>query len=247
MEISARETVTDAEPDLVGSATLVAVTVTLPPVTGVVSVAEFPLPLMVPADAVHVTAELEEPLTVALKATVPPASAVALDGDMATLTAVTVTDAEAFLVASSTLVAVTVKFPPLIGAVKVRLLPEPVSVPPDEVHVTSLVAPLATVAVKSWVPPPCSVAVVGEMETVTGSGGSVDLSEPPHAASAIRASEAMEWRSGNREGACRGTVKAVCVLTFGPRGVWGLYLGTCQRNKEREKSPGTSSRADQLV
>ncbi len=92
---------------------------------------------------------------------------------------VIVTVADALLDGSATLVAVTVYGPPLEGAVKVRVFPLPDNDPPEEVHVTSDVDPLVTVAVKLCVPPPCRVAVVGDMDIATvAAGGSVGPSPP---------------------------------------------------------------------
>ena len=144
-------TVTVAVPVLVGSATDVAVTVTLPPVAGAVSVALLPLATMLPADVDHVTAVLLELLTVAVNCCVAPASIVEVAGETATEAAVTVTVADALLVGSSTLVAVTVHGPPLVGAVYVRELPSPDKLPHDADHVTD---PLLTVTVNVCVSPP---------------------------------------------------------------------------------------------
>ena len=63
---------------------------------------------MVPAAAAQVTAVLLEPLMVAVNCCVPPVSSEAEIGEMVTETAVTVTAAEADLVVSAALVAVTV-------------------------------------------------------------------------------------------------------------------------------------------
>ena len=73
-----------------------------------------------PPVAVHVTAVLELPVTVAVKVFVVPAFSEAVVGLMLTDTAaaeVTVTVAEAFFVLSAVLVAVTVYVPAPLGAV----------------------------------------------------------------------------------------------------------------------------------
>ncbi len=99
-------TVTVAEADLVGSATLVAVTVYVPGVPGAVYKPELDT---VPLVANHVTAVFVEPVTVAVNCWVPLVKIVDAVGlsDIATGT-VTVTLADANLVGSATLVAVTV-------------------------------------------------------------------------------------------------------------------------------------------
>ena len=118
-------TVTLAEPDLVVSAALVAVTVSVPAFAGALYK---PTPVIVPSVAFHVTALLVvEPATVAVKVSVPPVIDAAGDGDTVTeLTAgvvgfvgaaVTVIVAIPDLVASAALVAVTVSVPAFAGAV----------------------------------------------------------------------------------------------------------------------------------
>jgi len=71
----------------------------------------------VPPVADQVTAVLLLPVTVAVNCCVAPVISEAVVGEMATETAVTVTVAEADLVVSATLVAVTVKVPAAPGAV----------------------------------------------------------------------------------------------------------------------------------
>ena len=117
METETAVTVTVAEADLVVSATLVAVTVTLPAVAGAV---KSPPVVMLPALAVQVTAGLLLPVTVAVNCCVAPVISEAVAGAMETETttgAVTVTVAAADLVGSATLVALTVKVPAVPGAV----------------------------------------------------------------------------------------------------------------------------------
>ena len=66
---------------------LVAVTVTLPPAAGAVSVALLPLAWMVPAEAVQVTEVLVAFVTVAVNCWVSPAPTVAVPGETETVTA----------------------------------------------------------------------------------------------------------------------------------------------------------------
>jgi len=70
-----------------------------------------------PPVADQVTAVLLLPVTVAVNCCVAPVISEAVVGEMVTATAVTVTVAEADLVVSATLVAVTVKVPAVPGAV----------------------------------------------------------------------------------------------------------------------------------
>ena len=99
-------TVTVAEADFVVSATLVAVTVYVPAVAGAVY---RPAVVIVPPVALHVTLVLVVPVTVAVNCCVPPVASDAEVGLIVTATGtVTVTVAEADLVVSATLVAVTV-------------------------------------------------------------------------------------------------------------------------------------------
>src|SRR5882762_7930407 len=101
------ETATEAEADLVASAALVAVTVTVVLVltAGAVKSPELEI---VPAVADHVTAVLVEPVTVAVNCWVPAEATEALVGDAETATgALTVTVADADLLVSARLVAVT--------------------------------------------------------------------------------------------------------------------------------------------
>jgi len=114
--------VTLAESDFVGSATLVAVTVSVPAFAGAVY---RPPAVIVPSAALHVTALLVAvPATLAAKVSVPPVDDDAVAGDTVTDetvgggggAAVTVTVAVSDLVASALLVAVTVSLPALAGA-----------------------------------------------------------------------------------------------------------------------------------
>ena len=79
-----------------------------------------PVPDTVPPVAVHVTAVLELPVTVAVKLCVPPVDKLAVVGEIVTDTgagAVTVIVALALFVASATLFAVIVYVPAVAGAV----------------------------------------------------------------------------------------------------------------------------------
>ena len=73
--------------------------------------------MMVPPVAVQVTAVLLLPVTVAVNCCVAPVISEAVVGEMVTATRETVTVAEADLVGSATLVAVTVKVPAVADAV----------------------------------------------------------------------------------------------------------------------------------
>jgi hypothetical protein len=100
-------TVTVAEADWVGSATLVAVTLNVPALLGAVYRPEDEI---WPPDADQVTPVVELPLTLAVNCCVPPVVSEAEPGEMVTPTvvvAVTVTAADADLVLSAMLVAVT--------------------------------------------------------------------------------------------------------------------------------------------
>jgi hypothetical protein len=80
--VGAVVTLTDADADLVGSAVLVAVTVSVPAVEGAVYI---PAAVILPSDAFHVTPLLEVvPCTVALNGSVPAVIEDAVTGDIAT-------------------------------------------------------------------------------------------------------------------------------------------------------------------
>lgn len=99
-------TVTAADADLVESATLVAVAVYVPLVVGAVY---RPLDDTVPPLIDQVTLVLADPVTLAVNCCEPPASSEAETGEIDTATGtLTVTVADADLVESATLVAVTV-------------------------------------------------------------------------------------------------------------------------------------------
>jgi hypothetical protein len=157
--------VTVPDPDLVVSATLVAVTVAVPAVAGAVY---SPVELIVPGDAFQLTDLFDAlPWTVAVNWAVPPVATEVVAGvtetevTLAADPVVTVTVAEADLVVSATLVAVTVAEPAAAGAVN---RPAGVIVPAEAVQVTEVVAP-CTFAVKETVPLVETVEVVGEITT----------------------------------------------------------------------------------
>ena len=130
-----------------------------------------------PALAVQFTAVFVVPVTIAEKDCMPPVSRLTLEGD--TLTAMIgwmVTAAEADLVGSATLVAVTVTvagvgtaagavYTPVV-AFTVTTVEFPFS-SPFTVQVTAVFAVPVTVGVKVCVAPTNTLAVVGEMDTTT--------------------------------------------------------------------------------
>ena len=123
--VGAAVTVIVAIPTLVGSATLVAVTTDVPADSGAVYT---PAADTLPVDACHVTARfVVVPLTTGVSDSVAPLATVAVAGETETavtpepvgglLGALTVTTADADLVGSATLMAVTVPVPADAGAV----------------------------------------------------------------------------------------------------------------------------------
>jgi hypothetical protein len=82
----------------------------------------------------------------------------------------TVTVAEADLLLSAALVAVTVKLPAPAGAV---YKPEAESLPPFELQFTLVLVLPVTVAVNSRVPPGANIALIGAMLIETDGGGTV--------------------------------------------------------------------------
>jgi hypothetical protein len=166
-----------AVPDFVTSATLVAVMVTVAAAAGAVSM---PSAVIVPDEVFHVTALFAAfPCTLAVNCNVPPVPTEADAGDTVTDVmpegetgaALTVTVADADLVESATLVAVTVADPAFPGAVN---SPAAEIDPLEAVQVTAVFVVLpCTVAVNGIVPPVATLAVVGETEIEdTGAGGS---------------------------------------------------------------------------
>lgn len=161
-------TVTFADADFVGSLTEVAFTTPIPALVAV----NMPLLSTVPTEpvAVQVTPDVE-PVVLAVNCCLPPTLTLAVIGVTVTDTPVgggggvafTVTWAVADLVGSSTEVAVTVPVPAetAVNNPLASIVPTLV-----DVQVTPFVPPV-TVAVKLWVCPTVTVAVVGNMETLT--------------------------------------------------------------------------------
>src|SRR6476646_9010670 len=159
--------VTAAEADFAVSAAEVAVTEKLLP--AVDPAVNRPLVEIVPPVAVHVTAVLELPVTVAVNCWVCPVWRVMLVGDTVTLTgagACMVTAATADLVLSAAEVAVTEKLLPAVDPAVNTPLVE--IVPPVAVHVTAVLELPVTVAVNCWVCPVCNLVLAGDTETCTG-------------------------------------------------------------------------------
>lgn len=106
------------------------------------------------------------PVTPAVNVCVPPVNIEAETGEMVTETtgALTVTVAEADLVESAALVAVTVKLPAVLGAVN---RPDVEMEPPLADQVTAVLLEPVTVAVNCCVPPVASEAEPGLTETAT--------------------------------------------------------------------------------
>lgn len=162
-------TVTLADADFVGSLTEVAFTMPIPAAVAV----NIPLLSTVPTEpvAVQVTPAVE-PVTLALNCCFPPTLTLAVVGETVTETPVgggggvvafTVIWAVADLVVSSTEVAVTVPVPAETAVNRPFASIVPMLV---DFHVTPFVPPV-TVAVKLWVCPTVTVAVVGDRETLT--------------------------------------------------------------------------------
>jgi hypothetical protein len=128
--------------------------------------------LTVPPVADQVTAVFVVPVTVAVNCCVPPVSNEAEVGLIVTATAVTVTVAEADLVVSAALVAVTVYVPAVLGAVYRPLV---LTVPPVADQVTAVFALPVTVAVNCCVPPVWTEADVGLTLTAPGGGAEVTV------------------------------------------------------------------------
>jgi len=146
------------------SATLVAVTVYVPAVLGAVN---NPVAPMVPPDAAQLTPVLLVPVTLVANCTVAPVCTLARVGDIEIETlvgATTVTVAEADLLASAALVALTVKVPGELGAVN---SPDELMLPPLAVQVTAVFIVPLTEAVNCCVVPDCSVTDAGLMATPT--------------------------------------------------------------------------------
>jgi len=164
--------ITVADADFVVSATEVAVTLKLDP--AVDPAVYRPDVEIVPPVAVHVTAVLDDPVTVAVNCCVCPTCKVWLVGEIETLTigaGCIVTDADADFVVSAAEVAVTVKLDPAVEPAVYK--PEVEIVPPVAVHVTAVFDDPVTVAVNCCVCPTCKVWLVGEIETLTTGAGCI--------------------------------------------------------------------------
>lgn len=153
-------TVMVADAVLVGSATLVAVTVAVPAVAPAVN---NPAALTVPDDAVHVTVLfVTVPWTFAFSCIVAPVRIDPVAGVTVidvTVGALTVIVADAVFVGSATLVAVTVAVPAVAPAVN---NPAALTVPEDAVHVTVLLVTVpCTFAFSCKVAPVRTDAVAG--------------------------------------------------------------------------------------
>jgi hypothetical protein len=133
---------------------------------------------MAPAVADQVTAVLELPLTAAVNCCDPPVESDAEPGEIVTATvAVTATAAEADLLVSAMLVAVTTKLPALMGAV---YMPPEEMFPPLAFQVTAVLLVPLTLAENCWLVPNASddelgntamltCGLVGLVETTNGS------------------------------------------------------------------------------
>ena len=129
-----------------------------------------------PPVADQVTAVLEFPLTAAVNCCDPPAESDAEPGEIVTATvaaAVTLTAAEADLVVSAILVAVTKKLPVLMGAV---YIPPEEMLPPLAFQVTAVLLVPLTLAENCWLLPDGSDDELGNTATATETGA--DNPEP---------------------------------------------------------------------
>jgi len=129
-----------------------------------------------PPDADHVTAVLEFPLTTAVNCCEPPVESDAEPGEIVTATvaaAVTLTAAEADLVVSAMLVAVTTKLPVLMGAV---YIPPKEMFPPLAFQATAVLLVPLTLAANCWLLPNGSDDELGNTATATETGA--DNPEP---------------------------------------------------------------------
>jgi hypothetical protein len=167
-------TVTEERADLVASATLVAVMVTVVEAVTWGAVNMPPL-LMVPPLAVQRTPVFEVFLTLAVNCWVPAERMLDEVGETVTLTAgelgadagVNVTVESECLVGSATLVALTLA---AVATVTLRAVNNPLLeiVPPSAVHVTAVLEVPVTVAENCCVPADGTLATAGETVTVTG-------------------------------------------------------------------------------
>lgn len=125
---------------------------------------------MLPPVALQVTAVFVVPVTLTENCCVPPVDTETVVGVIETATTgvdVTVTVAEADLVASAALVAVTVYVPVVLGAV---YRPELEIVPALAVQVTAVFVDPLTVAVNCCVAPAWMETVTGLIDTTIGAG-----------------------------------------------------------------------------
>ena len=120
---------------------------------------------IVPLVADQVTAVLELPLTAAVNCCDPPVERDAEPGEIVTATvAITATAAEADLLVSATLVAVTTKLPGFMGAAYVPLEE---MFPPLAFQVTDVLLVPLTLAENCWLVPHCSEVELGNTATAT--------------------------------------------------------------------------------
>jgi len=138
-----------------------------------------PLAEIVPPVADHATAVLLLPVTLAVNCCDPPVVTDAELGEIVTATGVvaadTVMDAEADLVVSATLVAVTTKLPALMGAV---YMPLEEMLPPLAAQLTAVSLLPVTLAENCWLLPMASEEEVGATATATETGA-VDANPAP--------------------------------------------------------------------
>ena len=160
-------TVTVADADFVVSAALIAVTVNVPAVPGAVYK---PAAEIEPPVADQVTAVLVLPLTVAANCCDPPVVRDTEPGETLTATATvasTVTAADADLVVSAVLVAVTTKLPGVMGA---TYIPLEEMLPPLAFQETPVLLVPLTLAANCWLFPTGSDVDAGATATVTETG-----------------------------------------------------------------------------
>jgi len=135
-----------------------------------------PFVVIVPPVADQVTAVLELPLTAAVNCCDPPVESDAEPGEIVTATvvvAVTLTAAEADLLVSAMLVAVTTKLPVVMGAVYIP----PVEIfPPLAFQLTAVLLVPLTLAANCWLLPKGSDDELGNTATATETGA--DNPEP---------------------------------------------------------------------
>jgi len=123
-----------------------------------------------PPVADQVTAALEFPLTAAVNCCDPPVESDAEPGEIVTATvaaAATLTAAEADLLVSAMLVAVTTKLPALMGAV---YIPPEEMFPPLAFQVTDVLLVPLTLAENCWLLPNASDDELGNTATATETG-----------------------------------------------------------------------------